>query len=96
MTVKAKCDGEKHCDDLADELVSECDNCAADHLFMCKVNGVEVCMNAGFKCDGLYDCDDLADELVSECPNCVDDPSMFTCRAKGKMVCLSKKFECMY
>ena len=86
------CTGYTYCKDNSDNFPSQCDNCAADHLFMCKRSGIDVCMNAKYKCDGVYHCtDDLADELVSECDNCVSDPSKFTCRAKGKMVCLSKE-----
>ena len=50
--------------------------------------GVDVCLNIDYKCDGDLHCN--SDELVSECPDCVDDPSKFTCRAGGQMVCLGK------
>ena len=61
------CTGYTYCKDNSDNFPSQCDNCAADHLFMCKKSGVNVCLNAKFKCDGERHCD--TDELVSECDN---------------------------
>ena len=84
------CNGRKTCDDLSDELASQCDNCAADHLFRCEHSGVDVCLNLDNKCDGKKSCTDIADERVTVCPNCVDDPSKFTCTARGHKVCLRK------
>ena len=89
------CNGHSTCQDLSHNFPSQCDNCAAEHLFKCKTSGVDVCTTTKFKCDGEHECDDLADELVSECDNCVSDPSKFTCRARGQMVCLSKdRYQC--
>ena len=78
------------CNDISNNLASQCDNCTADHLFKCQMMDVDVCVNSYFKCDGDLHCTDSTDELVSECPGCVDDPSKFACKHSGQMVCLSK------
>ena len=75
----------------------QCDDCAVDHLFMCRNNGVHLCLNRAYltRCDGLIHCGNLADELISEGPNCVDDPSMFTCKKNGLEICLKKShYQC--
>ena len=90
ISIESKCNGKPGCADLTDELASECNNCAADNLIRCQKSDVDICLNVKYKCDGEKHCTDIADELVSECPNCVSNPSMFTCRARGQSVCLSK------
>merc|ERR1719167_634948 len=85
------------CDDNLNTLPSQCDDCAADHLFKCKYNGVDLCLNNALKtrCDGVVHCENLADELLSQCPNCVADQSMFTCKKNGLEVCLKKsQYQC--
>ena len=85
------------CRDLSHTLASQCDNCAADHLFKCQISRFDICLNVAqlLRCDGLVHCDNLGDELVSECPNCVNDPSMFKCKIIGGEVCLKKsQYQC--
>ena len=88
------CTGYGGCNDLSHILPSQCDDCAADHLFKCRNNGVDLCLNRAYptRCDGLIHCGNLADELISECPNCVGDPSMFTCKKNGLEICLKKSY----
>ena len=84
----------RHCDGHSNTLPSQCDNCAVNHLFKCRMSGVDACLTSNVKCDGRLHCPDYTDELASQCPGCVDDPTRFTCRAHGKMVCLSKDYQC--
>ena len=88
------CDGYSTCDDYSHTTPSQCDNCAADHLFRCQTDGVDVCKNVELKCNGKKNCDDLSDELVSECPNCVAHPSSFSCKISGREMCLDKEMQC--
>ena len=89
------CNGERSCLDFSHSLSSQCDSCAADHLFQCKIDGVDVCLNAKFKCDGFKSCDAFSDEFVSQCPGCVADPTKFSCMVGGQMTCLSKElYQC--
>ena len=86
------CDGLPHCDDYSDEFHSQCNNCAADDLFLCKYNGVNICLNAKYQCDGLWHCEGVADELLSLCGvngKCPAD--RFQCRYFGLDTCLSKE-----
>ena len=46
--------------------LSRCDNCSADHLFMCKYKDVDVCMNTNFECGGWKICEDGLDG-VKDC-----------------------------
>ena len=43
------CNGYDTCADMSHNSYSQCDNCAADHLFRCKVSGIDVCLNTEFK-----------------------------------------------
>ena len=60
------CDGDSHCDDLWDEDLSTCDNCAADNLFRC--HDGERCVAVDKLCDGDLNCADLSDE--EQCDHC--------------------------
>ena len=91
------CNGKGNCKDLSHTLLSQCNNCTADHLFMCERGAVEVdvCFDVSYKCNGRKQCSGFADELVSHCPECLDDPSKFSCSVGGQMVCLSKEdYQC--
>ena len=92
------CSGFKNgCSDRSHNFPSHCDNCSAEHLFRCQLSGVDFCLNAHFRCDGKKHCTSAADELVSEtvCPNCDADPSLFSCRSHGHLVCLAKqRYQC--
>ena len=73
------CDGESHCDDLWDEDLSTCDNCAADHLFRC--HDGERCVALDKLCDGDLNCADLSDEVTTsdhECDHC-SEPGYVPC-----------------
>ena len=87
-----RCDEFLDCGDRSDESESLCTPPCLTDMFAC-ADGLQ-CISLSKKCDGRTDCSDFSDELVTECPNCVDDPSMFTCRASGQMVCWTKFYQC--
>ena len=89
LNLTKKCDGTRHCDRAADELVSECDQCVHPDRFRCLINGQEACLSkAEYQCDGTYHCDDFSDELPSVCDNC-SRPGFFLCR-DGSMCVMDK------
>ena len=80
--VKYKCDGLLHCNDVADELLSECaSNCSSSTKFVCKFKGKEACLSKQrYQCNGdLESCDDGSDEAPSVCANCTM-PGLHMCR----------------
>ena len=87
LNVLVKCDGQKHCDDYADELMTGCPNCVKDpSLFTCRSHGQNVCLRKNdFQCDGVLDCDDGSDEFPSACDNC-SQPGIAMCRDGSRCV----------
>ena len=78
------------CPDDSHNFASQCDNCTADHLFSCKSDGVNICLNVKFQCDGFSHCDDGADELLSVCGPCTEN--QFACQDGSK--CIPKEWVC--
>ena len=70
-----------------------CNNCAAEHLFMCPSEGVNTCVNVKYRCDGNSICDDYSDELASQCDNC-ESSNLFKCKMDDKEICLANIREC--
>ena len=68
--------------DHSHNFATQSNNCVADHLFLCKKNGVDICRNVDYQCDGSSYCDDGSDEQ-----SCVNSP---TCSAY--QICLSVKY----
>ena len=87
------CNGYGDCDNLGDELVSECDNCADSSKFTCRARGQMVCLSKDrYQCNGIYEtCDDGSDEDPSVCDNC-NRPDRAMCRDGSK--CFKTKYAC--
>ena len=68
--------------DHSHNFATQSNNCVADHLFLCKKNGVDICRNVDYQCDGSSYCNDGSDEQ-----SCVNSP---TCSAY--QICLSVKY----
>ena len=79
------------CKDLSHTLASQCNNCTADHLFKCKMGGVDICLHTDFICDRTQHCMDGSDESESLCsPPC--STGMFAC-ANG-LQCIPRSALC--
>ena len=85
------CSGYAFCPDRSNNIPSQCNNCTADHLFLCKKDGVDICRNVDFQCDGSSYCDDGSDEqFCVNSQNCSSD--QFACLDGSK--CIAKTLVC--
>jgi len=100
LDVSLKCDGIVNCNDIADELASECDetvgeskdkvkdadDCGNPAKFKCRYQGQIACLSKEhYQCNGNISCDDWKDEVPSTCDNC-DSPGLFKCKDGSQCV----------
>ena len=90
------CTGKSGCADFSHTIPSECNNCADDHLFLCKEKGSSLCLSVDYQCiTAIANSCDNADEFVSECgatsPPCSSD--QFACHDGTK--CIPNEWVCL-